>query len=204
VLLSYVRRLARRLGLIAALPLVTGTVWLAAAGPTFACSCVESRPMAAYDTPQNAIFAGTAGPLDARGVPVRVTAWYHGAGAAPLVYLAKSSFGDGAACGTTPPPVGTSWIWVTWLPAGGGDAQTGLCSPSARLDTGEGAAMVAEATATFGGAPPPGAAGDLTEPSAVPTVPTGVAVPVLVATLALGLALFGGVALLARRRSRAP
>ena len=64
--------------------------------------------------------------------------------------------------------------------------------------------MVAEATATFGGAPPPGAAVDPTEPAAVPTIPTDVAIPVLFATLALGLALFGGVALLARRRSRAP
>ena len=196
------RPLIRRIGLVAALPILTTAVWLSAAGLTFACSCAAPGPMAEYDGAGNAVFSGTAGPLDGRGVPVRVATWYHGAGAAPLVYLAKAGFGDSASCGTTVPTAGTSWIWVTWLPEGGGDPQSGLCSPSAQLGTPEGDAMVADATATFGGAPPDGA--ELDPPGAVtgPTVPADAAVPVLVATLAVGVALLVVVAALARRRTR--
>jgi len=197
-----VRAHLRRLGLIATLPILTTAVWLSAAGPTFACSCVEPGPMASYDTAENAVFSGIAGQLDGRGVPVKVTTWYHGARPAPLVYLAKSSFGDGAACGTTAPAAGTGWIWVTWLPQGGGDPITGLCSPSAQLGTPAGDAMVADATAAFGGAPPPGAAADPPDAAPGPTVPPDAAVPVLVGTLAIGVVLFVVVVALARRRQR--
>jgi len=193
-------RIVGRLGLVASLPILTGAVWLSAAGPTFACSCMAPQPMAAYDTAQNAVFAGTVGPPDARGVPVRVTTWYHGPGAAAVVYLAKASFGDGAACGTTPPAAGTSWIWVSWLPDGERDLQTSLCDPSARLDSPEGAAMVADAAATFGGVPPPGAAAEPPTTAPGPSVPPEAAAAVLVGTVVLGIALFGAVAVLARRR----
>jgi len=197
-----VHPLLRRLGLIATLPILTTAVWLSAAGPTFACSCVAPGPMADYDGDENAVFSGIAGQLDARGVPVQVTTWYHGRGAAPLVYLAKSSFGDSAGCGATAPAAGTGWIWVTWLPEDGGDPGTGLCNPSAQLGTPEGNAMVADATATFGGAPPPGAEVDPPDAAPRPTVPPDAAVAVLVGTLAIGVVLFVLVVVLARRRSR--
>src|SRR4029078_2423481 len=102
-----VRTPPRRLARIAPLPIFTTAIWLSAAGPTFACSCAEPGPMTDYDTAENAVFAGIAGSLDGRRVPVQVTTWYHGTRPAPLVYLAKSSFGDSAACGTTAPVAGT-------------------------------------------------------------------------------------------------
>jgi hypothetical protein len=197
-----VRPLLRRLGLIATLPILTAAVWLSAAGPTFACSCVAPGPMTDYDTAEYAVFSGIAGSLDGRGVPVHVTTWYHGTRAAPLVYLAKTSFGDSAACGTTAPVAGSGWIWVTWLPEDGGDPGTGLCSPSAQLGTPEGNAMVADATATFGGAPPPGVDVDPPDAAAGPTVPPDAAVPVLLGTLVISVVLFVVVAALARRRPR--
>ena len=106
------RSLRRRIALLTALPVLTSAVWLLAAGTTVACSCVAAGPMATYATTDFAVFSGTAGPKDARGVPVRVVTWYSGDGASPMVYLSATSFGDSAACGTNAPPPGTSWIWV--------------------------------------------------------------------------------------------
>jgi hypothetical protein len=59
--------------------------------------------------------------------------------------------------------------------------------------------VTAEARATFGGRPPPGAN---VEPRPGPSVPADAAVPVLAATLTGAVVVFGGVALFARRRSR--
>lgn len=198
---SRYRRLLRRLGPALAVPVLTSAAWLMAAGPAAACSCAMPGPMSDYAAPDNAVFSGRAGALDGRGVPVEVDTWYHGTGAAPLVYLAKASFGDGASCGVTPPVPGSGWIWVTWLPPEGGDPQAGLCSPSAQLGTPEGDQMVADATATFGGAPPPGAPTGPLDPAPSPSVPPEAAPLILAGTLALGALVFAGVFLLGRRRT---
>jgi len=195
------RRRLRRVARTAALPILTIALWLTAAGPTVACSCMGPKPMAAYGQPENAVFAGVAGPPDARGVPVQVTTWYHGAGAAPIVYLAKGSFSDSSSCGISTPVMGSSWIWVTWI-SGGSDLQTGLCDPHAVLGTPEGNAMVVDAEATFGGAPPPGAAIGKTEAPPGPPLPPDAAPLILGATIGLGVVILGVVALLALRRPR--
>ena len=195
---------ARRLAFSLSITFLSTALWLTAAGPTFACSCVQPGPMAEYATADHAIFAGTAGPSDARGVPVRVTQWFSGKGAAALVYLSAQSFTGEASCGTSLPPAGTSWIWVTFLPEGGGDPVTGLCNPHAQLGTSEGDALLADATATFGGTTPPGAGPD--EPGdaapASPAVPAEAEVPILLSTVGLALALLVAVVLLAGRRAR--
>ena len=195
------RRTVRRVGLLTTLPLLTTAVWLLAAGPTFACSCAMPGPMQEYATADNAIFSGTAGLKDARGVPVEVETWFAGSGAAPIVYLAASSFGDGSSCGTNAPTPGTRWIWVTWLGEGQGDPVTGLCSPHGQLGTPEGDAMLADAARTFGGTPF-AVATDPPEPAPAPLVPEGSEPAIVVGTIGLGLAIFGGAVLLARRRSR--
>jgi hypothetical protein len=162
--------------------------------------------MAAYATAQNAVFSGTTGPSDARGVPVRVGMWFSGPGAAQIVYLAAESFGDGASCRTDVPAAGTEWIWVTFLPEGGGDPSTGLCSPHGQLHTPEGDALLAEATAAFGvgGPPPGGTATDPPEPAQVtPSIATEAGTPILVATVGLGFVALLGAVVLARRRPRA-
>ena len=194
------RRLVRRVGFLTTLPLLTTAVWLMAAGPTVACSCAMPGSMKEYATPDNAIFSGTAGLKDGRGVPVEVATWFSGKGAAPVVYLAASSFGDGAACGTTPPTPGTRWIWVTWL-GEGGDPVTGLCSPAGQLGTTEGDAMLADAVRTFGGTPIAEATGP-PEPAPSPVVPEGSEPAIVIGTIGLGVAIFAGAVLLARRRSR--
>jgi len=202
--LSSARRSARRLALLVAVASLSTSLWLTAAGPTFACSCVEPQPMAAYQTADNAIFSGTTGPSDARGVPVRVAAWFWGKGSGPIVYLSASSFGNTSSCGTALPPAGTEWIWVTYLPEGGGDPGTGLCSPSGQLGTPEGDALLADATATFGGVAPPGAGA--TDPPAAPqspTVPTDAGGAILLATVGLGVVVLLGAVVFARRRPRA-
>jgi hypothetical protein len=203
----------RRLAALLSLTFLSMALWLTAAGPAFACSCVGPQPMAAYATADNAVFSGTAGPRDNRGVPVRVSAWFSGRGAAPIIYLAAQSFGDSAACGTNVPNAGTDWIWVTYLPEGGGDPIAGLCSPHAQLGTPEGDAMLKDATATFGGvvplggspSDPPGVAA--TDPPASspesPTAPLDSGALIALITLGLGLAVLAGVVLLARRRTAA-
>ncbi len=137
---------ARRLASLLSLAFLSTALWLTSAGPTFACSCAQPEPMAAYATADYAIFAGTAGPSDARGVPVRVAQWFSGKGAAPLVYLSAQSFTGEASCGISLPPAGTNWIWVTFLADGGRDPSTGLCNPHGQLGTPEGDALLAEAT----------------------------------------------------------
>ncbi len=145
---------ARRLASLLSVSFLATALWLTAAGPTFACSCMGPQPMAFYATEDTAVFSGTTGPKDNRGVPVRVATWFSGRGAAPIVYLASSSFGDSAGCGTNVPPAGMDMIWVTYLPEDGGDPVSGLCSPHAQLGTPEGDAMLKDAMATFGGVVP--------------------------------------------------
>jgi hypothetical protein len=183
---------------------------LITARPVAACSCVAFGSMKDYAKPENAIFTGTAGAAQARGVPVQVDRWLWGKGAAPVVWLAASSFGDGASCGTTPPKPGTAWLWVAWLPGNRGDFGTGLCSPSGDLATPEGQAMLADALTVFQAIPPPAAT---PEPTAAAAGPPGTPDPVATSRDATGLtigavlvaaslALFGVLALVARRSSR--
>ncbi len=204
---------ARRLTLLASVAFLSIALWLLAAGPTVACSCVQPQPMAAYGTGDNVVFSGTAGPRDARGVPVRVATWFSGRGPAPVVYLAASSFGDGSACGTGLPAAGTDWIWVAFLPEGGGDPVTGLCEPHGQLGTPEGDAMLADAVATYGGAPATGPPGAVSEspassatapPAGAPTSPAASSdpgLPILLGTIGLGLAVLLVAVVIARRRT---
>jgi hypothetical protein len=193
---------ARRLTFLLSIAFLSTALWLTAAAPTFACSCVQPEPMAAYGTADHAIFAGTAGPSDARGVPVRVATWFYGRDAAPIVYLSAQSFSDSSSCGTSVPPAGSAWIWVTFLPEGGGDPITGLCSPQGQLDTPEGDALLKDATATYGGTAPLGSTATDPPGAAPPDIPAEAGVPILVGTVGLGLALLVGVVLIARRRVR--
>lgn len=197
-----IRQYRRRAASLLSIAFLSSALWLAAAAPTFACSCVEAQPMGAYATAEHAVFSGTAGPRDVRGVPVRVATWFSGGGAAPIVYLSAQSFTGEASCGTSVPPAGTDWIWVAYVPEGGGsDPVTGLCNPHGQLGSPEGDALLADATATFGGIAPPGAAA--TDPPertpGSPDVPAEAGLPILLGTVGLALALLVGVVLLAQR-----
>jgi hypothetical protein len=196
---------ARRLASLVSIAFLTSLVWLTAAAPTFACSCVQPEPMAAYATADNAVFSGTAGPSDGRGVPVRVGQWFSGPGAAAIVYLSAASFAGESSCGTSAPPAGTEWIWVTFV-GERGDLMTGLCNPHGQLGTPEGDALLADATKTFGGVALPGViATDPPDvapetPAETPPVRTELGGAIVLGTVGLAGALLLGVVLFARRR----
>jgi hypothetical protein len=200
-----VHRYTRRLASLVSIAFLSSLLWLTAAAPTFACSCVQPQPMAAYATADNAVFSGTAGPSDARGVPVRVGQWFSGRGAAAIVYLSASSFSGESSCGTSAPAAGTQWIWVTFV-GEQADFMTGLCDPHGELGTPEGDALLADATKTFGGVAPPGAT-ESDPPEAAQTPPetpparTELGGAIVLGTVGLAGALLLGVVLVARRRA---
>ena len=196
--------------LLAAL-LTAFAILLLSARPTVACSCAMPGELSTYATAENAVFTGTAGVLVERGVPVEVDQWLWGQGAAPVVWLTASSFGDSAGCGTTPPPPGSSWIWVAWLPGNNGDFGTGLCSPAGQLGSADGDAMLEEALAVFKATEPPEPSGQpiatleptpSIEPEAASAWPELSALVVGGAAILGGLLLFGGVIFVARRQER--
>ena len=187
--------------------LASVTILLGSPRPVLACSCAAFESLKDYATPENAIFTGTAGQRAPRGVPVTVDRWLWGQAAAPVVWLAASSFGDGASCGTQPPPAGSSWLWVGWLPGNKGDIGTGLCSPAWDLGTDEGKATLAQAVQLFGGAPPPQATPEPTPeavPSPEPAATTRDLTGLTIGAVLVGgsLAMFGVLALVARRTRR--
>ena len=193
---------------LAAALLASFSILLWTAGPVAACSCAMPGSMKEFATVEHAVFTGKAGERIDRGVPVEVDQWLWGEGAADVVWLTAGSFGDSAACGTNPPPAGTSWIWVAWLPGNNGDFGTGLCSPHAQLDTPEGQTMLADALAVFDPNAPPRST---PVPTSAPESPaadpaSGVRdTSMLViggAVVLASLAMFGGIALIARRQDR--
>ena len=199
------------LALLAAAMLTAFAILLLSARPTVACSCAMPGELSTYATAENAVFTGTAGVLVDRGVPVEVDQWLWGQGAAEVVWLTASSFGDSAGCGTMPPPPGSSWIWVAWLPGNNGDFGTGLCSPAGQLGTPDGDAMLEQALAAFEGTEPPKPSGKpIATLAPTPTIEPEAASgssdmsPFIVGGAAIlgGLLLFGGVALVARRQDR--
>jgi hypothetical protein len=175
--------------------------------PVAACSCAPLGSLKESATTEQAIFSGTAGGHERRGVSVQVDRWFWGQGAAPVVWLAESSFGDGAACGTTPPAEGSRWLWIAWRPGNDGDFGTGLCSPAHDLGTPEGRAVFEEAVAVFNGvAPPPTAeavTGETVDPATSPDPAAAArdqAAITIIGGLLLGsLAMFGALVLIARR-----
>lgn len=190
--------------LLGATSLLLGT-----ARPAFACSCAMPGPLKDSASADTAIFSGTAGLRQERGVPVEVDRWFWGEGAAPVVWLAASSFEDPAMCGTNPPPPDTDWIWLTWIDPDSRDFTTGLCSPAAMLSTAEGDAMLAEAEEAFGAIAPPTQPPPTSAPVAIPTDPPadpvavsrdGALIGVAIGVALASLVLFGGLAVLARRR----
>jgi len=207
---------ARRAGLLflVALAASFGSV-LTMAHPVVACSCVGFTSWKEAVTPETAVFSGTAGQRQARGVPVRVERWLRGKGAAPTVWLSAGSFngnpGVSSSCGVNAPPAGSSWVWVAY-PGENGDLATGLCSPAADLATGEGRSMLQEAVAAFGGEAPlapeptPNATADAAPAQGPADLARDRMVVLILGGLLLGsLALFGGLVIVARRsRSEGP
>jgi len=184
--------------------------YLSMALPVAACDCMALEPMSAYaGSPERVIFSGTVQAPEPDGTPVLVTRWFHGEGAAGLVRVQGEWGLGGASCETPLPPAGTEWIFVASRFED--HLAVNLCTPHAAVGSDAGAAMLADAIATFGdggGAPP----GESPPPAArgVPAVGEvgGPASDQLPVALALGsiaiVGLVAGALLLVRRRSEGP
>jgi hypothetical protein len=196
------RRRFGRLILVLAVGLWSATAW---ALPAAACSCVAFEGMKDHaGDPLKQIFSGTITASSRDGALVAVDRWYQGTGEA-TVRLA-GEFGDqGAACQVMPPPVGSRWLYVAFIPKTGEPAQVNLCTPQGRLDHGgdpTGFKMEAEAIAVFGAGQVPTPAVAELPPAAVRPVIGQSMLPVIAAGIgATVMLLFGSLALLARRRS---
>jgi hypothetical protein len=184
--------------------LIAGFLVLANPRPAAACSCVSFQNVKQYATPQNVILTGTVGDWAPRGVSVQVDRWFWGVDPAIQVWLAADSFGDGAACGTTRPNPGTSWLWIAWRSPTDGDLRTGLCSPAWDLSTDEGQAQLAAVTAVFSGQPPPEATAEpvATTPDPAAEARDRAGLTIGVVLLGGSLAMFAALGLVARRNRR--
>lgn len=166
-----------------------------------ACSCIEQQPIEAVrGDPATEILVGRVMTAGATGVEVEVERWYQGSGDR-FVRFRPDGFGDqGSACQIPLPRIGSRWIWVAAAGEGGEDPWVGLCTRQGELSEEPGVELLAEVERAFGaGRPAP------TPPTTDP-VPPGASVDAvpIVAALAgvglVGLAVFGAVGLLARRR----
>ena len=177
--------------------------YLGVALPVAACDCMAMEPMAAYaGSPERVIFSGTVQMPEPAGTPVVVTRWFQGEGAAGIVRIQGQWGQGGASCETALPPAGTEWIFIASRFEG--ELAVNLCTPHAAVASDAGAAMLADAIATFGdggGGTPPGE----TPPPAAPVQGSGAAADMLPIVTAVGLVGLGGLvagALLVRRRRR--
>jgi hypothetical protein len=179
--------------------------YLALALPVAACSCMMAEPMAAYvGSPERVIFSGTVQAPEPAGTPVLVTRWFQGEGAAGIVRIQGEWGRGGASCETPLPPAGTEWIFVASKFEG--QLAVNLCTPHAAVGSDAGAAMLADAIATFGdgGGAPPGES----PPPAVPSEPVASAgIPpaaLAVAAVAIAGLLAGALLVMRGRRSEDP
>jgi hypothetical protein len=168
-----------------------------------ACDCVspEDQLRGAGRDPRTVILTGTPGVETPAGVPVSVSRWFLGTGAAPVVLLRVES-AESNTCRTTAPPAGREHLFVLWR-EDGGDLLFHLCSVAADLGTDDGQARLAQAEALLGpGATtePVGAAPSSSPEAAIVGIASGVFAP-LVMVVVVGVAfLLGIVAVLRRTR----
>jgi hypothetical protein len=179
--------------------------YLAMALPVAACDCMAMEPMAAYAGSADwAIFSGTVQVPEPAGTPVVVTRWFQGDGASGIVWVQGEWGQGGASCETPLPPAGSEWIFIASRFEG--ELAVNLCTPHAAVGSDAGAAMLADAIATFGdgGGAPPGAS----PPPAAPAQPDGAGgeavdpLPVVVSAGLIAVAVVVGGALLFARSRR--
>jgi len=183
-----------RIILVAALLTATlSAAQLAAPGGVFACSCAMPKPLVEYRADPNVvILAGTIAAVNGEDGVFAVERVFKGPVPAARLQIQG---GDSAMCGVSL-KLAARIVMVAYMDAG--VIHPSSCSPFASLPSAEGDALLAEAEAAFGGVAPTGA--PVEPPDPAPLAETDAALPiVLLAVLAIVGALFGLVALLARR-----
>ena len=203
---------------LAAAAILTFAVLGARPPCVLACSCAPPSPLAelARQQPDVVVVAGAVGVRVGNSVPFLVERWYHGPAPAGLLSLVPGDIqqADGSVmvntCGRSY-ETGQRLLLTGTMTADGLDSSN--CLPGARLDTAEGAALVAEAEAAFGAgaapspeptsptAPSPDAGVPTTEPSPATDGGIAAALPNLAVLGGLGAACVG-IALFALRRAR--
>lgn len=117
----------------------------AAPSCVLACSCAQPPSLrVAVDERGSAVFVGRAVARTGDVVSFAIERWYAGAGAAPVVSIQA---GNGGMCGLDIQP--GEHLVLTAAPVDG-QFSPSICSPYGRVGTAEGAALLAEAEATFG------------------------------------------------------
>jgi hypothetical protein len=172
-------------------------------GTVVACSCIMPGPMAENaGDPTKVVVSGTILPSGRPGVDVAVDRWFQGPGGAVLA-LAPDGFSDlggGADCRVPYPAAGSSWIFVAYVANPGEQPQVNLCTPQGDLATPEGQAMLADAVAAFGeGISPLPSSPPATDPVGAAGATLAGLAPV-VGAVAVAAIVFGGLALVLRRR----
>jgi len=141
---------------------------------------------------------------------VLVTRWFQGEGAAGLVRVQGEWGLGGASCETPLPPAGTEWIFVASRLED--ELAVNLCTPHAAVGSDAGAAMLADAIATFGeggGAPPgesapPAAPGEPPVEGASGAAPDQFPVGLIVGSVAIVGLVAGALVVRRRRRGQDP
>jgi hypothetical protein len=179
--------------------------YLALALPVAACDCMALEPMSAYaGSPERVIFSGTVQTPEPNGTPVLVTRWFQGEGAAGIVHVQGEWGPGGAACETPLPPAGTEWIFVASRFEG--EVVVNLCTPHAAVGSDAGAAMLADAIATFGddGGARPGESPPPAAPARQGAVSDQPPFVLIVASVAIVGLIAGGLLVVRSRRSEGP
>ena len=166
---------------------------------TFACSCMPLQPIAEYaKEPGNMVLSGTIGPVANQEAPFLVDRLYKGSLSNPLLRIQG---GDGAMCGVTLVE-GTRVLTVANVE--GGVVFPSICAPFGDLSTAEGQRLEKEAQETFGNLVPVPGTAPPTDPPAGVTEPVldsaQIGLVVLAGVLAVVVAMFGVVAIVARNR----
>ncbi len=153
------------------LALIIGLTLGALARPAAAaaCSCVGPETIidSAGAEPGSAVFTATAGPRAGNDIPVFVTRWLSGRPSIGALVLKAGPPDD--MCGSTTPPAGGEYLFVTYQTETAGFNING-CSVQADVASPEGQALLARAIGRFG----PGVAPDPDPPpAATPQVDVG-------------------------------
>jgi hypothetical protein len=157
-----------------------------------ACSCVgpEEQVRMAGQDPRSVVLTGTPGVETPAGVPVTVSRWLAGPGAAPVVTLRVES-NEQSSCGTTAPPPGREHLFVLWRDDAG-QLLFHLCSVAADVGTEDGRARLAQAQTLFG----EGVGPDRTPQATAPSDAGAIAGTIIALTAPLILVLAFGVGLI--------
>ncbi len=183
--------------LVALAMVVVAHLWIPR--PVAACSCVAPTEVleSAGRDPGSSVFTATAGVRIGDSIPVSITRWLKGTPPVGLAVIEGSDPGD--MCGSTSPPAGSEYLFVTYTSETSRLAISG-CSVQADLTTLDGAAMLARAMDLFGaGAAPPTEA---PAPAGLAPGPDSIAVlaPAAIAIVAAMGIILGLYLVLGRRR----